>query len=341
MCSVSTMAARAAAWRFECRPADKGDVVDYLRERELVTHVYKERIMPVLLSDGRRVPALAYVIDRAHVQYAGALTAEEAATTVAGARGKSGANIDYVMNTLAHLKEMGIRDHWLEEVAQTINGACRFRPERSAPPVSLAAVGGSGRCGLFRTVSISSASLALSVTSTRVFRNTSGSRPARDRRQDAHLEMAGKAQELAPRPEQARMHGDRHHRHRQVAVEPGDAVFVLRRRARRAAGAFGIDDQLPAGRHFLLGAVHHRRHDLAARAAIDGHHALLLHVPAEKRDPDEFAFQDEERIGQPGQERIDVPEGLMLRREDVSRPCGRFSRPSISKVVPTIVLNSQ
>ena len=30
--------------------------------------------MPVRLTDGRRVPALAYIIDRAHVQYAGALS---------------------------------------------------------------------------------------------------------------------------------------------------------------------------------------------------------------------------------------------------------------------------
>jgi cation transport protein ChaC len=34
--------------------------------------------------------------------------------------GKSGANTDYVLNTLAHLQQMGIRDHWLEEVAATV-----------------------------------------------------------------------------------------------------------------------------------------------------------------------------------------------------------------------------
>jgi cation transport protein ChaC len=76
--------------------------------------------MPVKLADGRRVSALAYIIDRAHVQYAGALSAEEAAATVAASHGKSGANTEYVMNTLAHLQEMGIRDHWLEEVAATV-----------------------------------------------------------------------------------------------------------------------------------------------------------------------------------------------------------------------------
>ncbi len=98
----------------------KDEVVAYLRERELVTHVYKERTMPVLLGDGRRALALTYVIDRAHVQYAGALSAETAAAIVADAVGKSGANPDYVLNTLSHLKGMGIRDHWLEEVASLL-----------------------------------------------------------------------------------------------------------------------------------------------------------------------------------------------------------------------------
>ncbi|NRP22689.1 hypothetical protein LPJGGPFB_05949 [Ensifer adhaerens] len=106
---------------FRVDGSDKTAVVDYLRERELVTHVYKEKTMPVQLADGRRVPALAYVIDRAHVQYAGALSAPEAAAIVAVSSGKSGPNSEYVFNTLAHLKEMGIRDHWLEEVVATLN----------------------------------------------------------------------------------------------------------------------------------------------------------------------------------------------------------------------------
>jgi cation transport protein ChaC len=105
---------------FRVAPAERAEVKDYLRERELVTHVYKERTMPVQLSDGRRVPALAYVIDRNHVQYAGTLTADAAAATVATAVGKSGHNREYVLNTLAHLREMGIRDHWLEEVAANL-----------------------------------------------------------------------------------------------------------------------------------------------------------------------------------------------------------------------------
>ncbi|WP_438751990.1 gamma-glutamylcyclotransferase [Pararhizobium sp. O133] len=108
---------------FKVSVRDRDAVVDYLRERELVTHVYKERTMPVVLADGRRVSALAYIIDRAHAQYAGLLSPEEAAATVLVSHGKSGANTDYVINTVAHLKEMGISDPWLEAVVAKIGAA--------------------------------------------------------------------------------------------------------------------------------------------------------------------------------------------------------------------------
>ena len=105
---------------FKVAPGDVTDVVAYLRERELVTQVYKERTLRVLLPDGRRVPALTYTIDRNHVQYAGAMNARDAGAIVAGSHGKSGANTEYVMNTLTHLQAMGIRDQWLEDVVEAV-----------------------------------------------------------------------------------------------------------------------------------------------------------------------------------------------------------------------------
>ena len=110
---------RGIAFRVET--GEQNAVLDYLRERELVTHVYKERVMPVALSGGRRVNAVTYVIDREHHQYAGNLAIPEAARIVHGARGKSGPNDAYVLNTVTHLKEMSIRDHWLEQVIAEVN----------------------------------------------------------------------------------------------------------------------------------------------------------------------------------------------------------------------------
>ena len=105
---------------FRVSPSDWTATVDYLRERELVTSVYLERHLRTLLADGRDVRALTYVIDRAHPQYAGAVTVEEAARIVKAAVGRSGPNPVYVANTVAHMRELGIRDQWLENVASQI-----------------------------------------------------------------------------------------------------------------------------------------------------------------------------------------------------------------------------
>jgi len=94
----------------------KDEVIAYLRERELVTHVYLERMLPVSLADGRKVMAVTYVVDRAHAQYAGDLDVQTAIGQVAGSAGVSGANEDYVLSTLDHLRGLGIRDRWLEAV---------------------------------------------------------------------------------------------------------------------------------------------------------------------------------------------------------------------------------
>lgn len=99
---------------------DRSEVLDYLRARELVTHVYKERLLPITLADRQRVPAVGYVVDRAHAQYAGALGISEAARIVREAVGQSGPNPAYVINTVAHLRQMGIRDHWLEGVERLV-----------------------------------------------------------------------------------------------------------------------------------------------------------------------------------------------------------------------------
>ncbi|MEM0899475.1 MAG: gamma-glutamylcyclotransferase [Pseudomonadota bacterium] len=100
--------------------AKRDDVLQYLRERELVTHVYAERWLKVLLSDRRTVEAVTYVVDRSHEQYAGKLNVTTAVETVCGSRGKAGPNEDYVLNTAEHLSELKIRDRWLEAVAMGI-----------------------------------------------------------------------------------------------------------------------------------------------------------------------------------------------------------------------------
>lgn len=99
----------------------EAEVMSYLRQRELVTNVYVERRLRVQLDSGQKVEAVVYVCDRAHQQYAGALGETEASDIVRAAYGKSGDNISYVMSTIEHLKALGIRDQWLENVGRRIS----------------------------------------------------------------------------------------------------------------------------------------------------------------------------------------------------------------------------
>jgi len=106
---------------FRVRGSDRDPVMDYLRERELVTNVYKERLVTVTLAEGRRATAVTYVADPAHEQYIGGLGVAESAVIIAAATGRSGPNTDYVFNTVRHLQEMGIRDSLLENIAKNVD----------------------------------------------------------------------------------------------------------------------------------------------------------------------------------------------------------------------------
>ena len=100
---------------FRVAAQEKEKVVEYLYRREMVTPVYRPRLLTVYLPD-RTVTALTFIIDRSHAQYAGKLMPEHAAAAVCRAQGQSGDNRDYLVNTLNHLQEVGINDHGLEQI---------------------------------------------------------------------------------------------------------------------------------------------------------------------------------------------------------------------------------
>jgi cation transport protein ChaC len=96
-------------------PGTEAQALAYLRARELVSSAYLEAELPLALKDGRRVAALAYVIDPDHVQYCD-LPLPEQARLIARAHGGRGPNSEYLYNTAAHLEEMGVPDpdlRWL------------------------------------------------------------------------------------------------------------------------------------------------------------------------------------------------------------------------------------
>jgi len=90
------------------------ETLQYLRDRELVSDAYREALRPVRLAGGETVEAIAYLVDESHPQYAGRLGLAEQVRLVKRGIGNSGANTDYVLNTAAHLRTLGIRDQALE-----------------------------------------------------------------------------------------------------------------------------------------------------------------------------------------------------------------------------------
>lgn len=97
----------------------------YLRNRELISSAYLEKNLMVDLSDGRRVEALAYVINPGHKQYCGGMPLEEQAQIIAKARGGMGPNTEYLYNTAAHLTEIGLHDPDLEWLTQRVRSLAR------------------------------------------------------------------------------------------------------------------------------------------------------------------------------------------------------------------------
>ena len=107
-------AVRGAAYRVAA--PDWPATYAYLREREQPTETYVEARRHVRLGDGRTVEAVTFLSDRGHPQWAGVLDAETQARLIAGARGLSGDNIDYLRDLVAHLRAEGVRDRAMENL---------------------------------------------------------------------------------------------------------------------------------------------------------------------------------------------------------------------------------
>lgn len=105
---------------FAVDPAREAEVLACLDAREQPTEVYVRRRLPVELEHGPTVEAWAYVVRPDHPQYAGRLSLDERIALIRQGHGRSGACVDYVLDTLRHLRELGIHDPELEEIADRL-----------------------------------------------------------------------------------------------------------------------------------------------------------------------------------------------------------------------------
>ncbi len=101
-------------------PGTEDATLTYLRERELISSAYLEKLLDITLGDGRVVEAVTYVIDPDHVQYCGGLALEEQAQIIARSHGGRGPNSEYLYNTASHLAGMGVADDDLDWLSRRV-----------------------------------------------------------------------------------------------------------------------------------------------------------------------------------------------------------------------------
>jgi len=97
---------------FRVAAAARERTIAYLRAREQVTTVYLETVRRIELEDKarRQVPALCFIVDRSHAQYAGRLSLSQRVHLVRQGHGRSGPNRDYVIETVQALETLGYRE---------------------------------------------------------------------------------------------------------------------------------------------------------------------------------------------------------------------------------------
>lgn len=95
------------------------EALRYLKERELITDIYRAATLEVSI-EGRQVQALTFIVDPSSVQYAGQIGVAECAQIVRSAKGGSGPNTEYVLETWRYLQQQKIQDEHLECVSNLL-----------------------------------------------------------------------------------------------------------------------------------------------------------------------------------------------------------------------------
>ena len=109
----------------------RAEVLEYLRAREQISGVYRERFVKMHLGaapgiPSREVTGVTYVVERYHPSYAGRLSALKQARIIRAAHGRAGPNLEYLVNTWKLLDARGIEDMRLHRVVSLAGGVvCR------------------------------------------------------------------------------------------------------------------------------------------------------------------------------------------------------------------------
>jgi cation transport protein ChaC len=117
---------------YRLAPHQVGSELAILWNREMLAGYYRPQWVPATLRDGRTVTAVAFEVDTGHCQYCGDLPIEKQAHHIAFAEGRRGACRDYLANTAAHARALGIHDPYIEDMVARV---AHLRGEDVAPSV--------------------------------------------------------------------------------------------------------------------------------------------------------------------------------------------------------------
>ena len=104
---------------FRVRAGDAKAVLDTLWKREMLNNVYAPKFVPVSLAGVQRVHALAFIADTKHRQFVDELDMAGRARLVAQGIGQRGRCVDYIRNTLEHMRDLGVHDPHLTRILET------------------------------------------------------------------------------------------------------------------------------------------------------------------------------------------------------------------------------
>jgi cation transport protein ChaC len=118
----------------------EAEELDVLWRREMFTMSYRPVWVTLQTPEGPE-RAIAFAANRCHERYARALDADTVARHLADGEGVLGRARDYLFDTAAHLRELGIRDRALESIEARVRALCGPQgPGAAGPGVTLGAV---------------------------------------------------------------------------------------------------------------------------------------------------------------------------------------------------------
>ena len=105
------------------------EVLAYIRKRELVSEAYREVVKTVQLVDqSDSVEAITYVVNHGHPQFFAPQPIEKTLAIVMQGQGMAGSCVDYILNTVNHLRGLGIHEAELEMLVTHLPISGRVNP---------------------------------------------------------------------------------------------------------------------------------------------------------------------------------------------------------------------